>query len=236
MSIAGGLQLAIERGHALGCSAVQIFLKNQRQWAAPPLREADVRAFRAARQASGMRTVFAHASYLINLASPGSGRVAAGRQRLHRRARARGGAGAGLRGDPSRLASGRRDRGRPRSRRRGGGRGARRTRGYRVRVVLENTAGGGASIGRSFEELAALLPGCGRPARRRVLDTCHLFAAGYDLRSRRATGRPWRNQPRGRLSRVLAFHLNDAGRRWAPASIATRRSGGGGWACRRSGC
>ena len=50
MSIAGGLHLALERGHALGCFAVQIFVKNQRQWAAPPLRDDDVRAFRAARR------------------------------------------------------------------------------------------------------------------------------------------------------------------------------------------
>jgi deoxyribonuclease-4 len=73
MSIAGGLHLAIERGQALGCFAVQIFVKNQRQWAAPPLRDDDVRAFRAARRSSGVRSVFAHASYLINLASPDQG-------------------------------------------------------------------------------------------------------------------------------------------------------------------
>ena len=48
MSIAGGLHLALERGHALGCGAVQIFLKNQRQWAARPLTADDVRAFHAA--------------------------------------------------------------------------------------------------------------------------------------------------------------------------------------------
>jgi Xylose isomerase-like TIM barrel len=71
MSIAGGLWQALERGHALGCGAVQIFLKNQRQWAAPLLTPDDVRAFLAARQRTGIACVFAHASYLINLASPG---------------------------------------------------------------------------------------------------------------------------------------------------------------------
>src|SRR5712664_319653 len=70
MSIAGGLPLALERGHALGCHAVQIFLKNQRQWAARPLGDDEARAFRAARRATGIGAVFAHASYLINLASP----------------------------------------------------------------------------------------------------------------------------------------------------------------------
>ena len=71
MSIAGGLHLALERGHALGCGAVQIFLKNQRQWAARPLTGDEVRAFHAARRRTRIRHVFAHASYLINLAAPG---------------------------------------------------------------------------------------------------------------------------------------------------------------------
>jgi hypothetical protein len=70
MSIAGGLHRALERGAALGCSAVQIFLKNQRQWAARPMEQAEVRAFRRARRATGIRPVFAHSSYLINLCSP----------------------------------------------------------------------------------------------------------------------------------------------------------------------
>src|SRR5580765_9029771 len=70
MSIAGGLHLALERGRALGCFAVQIFVKNQRQWAARPLGDDETRAFRAARRSTGIASVFAHASYLINLASP----------------------------------------------------------------------------------------------------------------------------------------------------------------------
>ena len=70
MSIAGGLALALERGSDVGCGAVQLFLRNQRQWVAPPLRDTDVRAFAAARRATGIRWVFAHASYLINLAAP----------------------------------------------------------------------------------------------------------------------------------------------------------------------
>src|SRR6185369_17338528 len=70
MSIAGGLHLALERGHALGCGAVQIFVKNQRQWAARPMADDEVRAFRAARRTTGIPWAFAHGSYLVNLASP----------------------------------------------------------------------------------------------------------------------------------------------------------------------
>src|SRR5882724_9600655 len=70
MSIAGGLHLALERGREIGCGAVQIFLKNQRQWAAKPLVADEVRAFRAARRVTAIRHVFAHSSYLINLGNP----------------------------------------------------------------------------------------------------------------------------------------------------------------------
>ena len=70
MSIAGGLHHALERGRELGCGAVQIFLKNQRQWAAKPLGADEIRMFHAARRRTGIRRLFAHSSYLINLASP----------------------------------------------------------------------------------------------------------------------------------------------------------------------
>ena len=62
MSIAGGLHLALERGREVGCGAVQIFLKNQRQWAGPPLRDEAIRAFATARRRTGIRRVFAHSS------------------------------------------------------------------------------------------------------------------------------------------------------------------------------
>ena len=212
MSIAGGLHLALERGAALGCFAVQIFVKNQRQWAAPPLRDDDVRAFRAARRSSGVRSVFAHASYLINLASPD--RVAWQRAVSFftdelERAEALGLAcvaihpgshlGTGIEAGLDRVAEAVAE-------------VLRRTRGYRVRVALENTAGGGGSVGRTFGELGALLTrlqGAGRVGV--CVDTCHLFAAGYDLRS--AAGYEAAMEECARavgISRVLAFHLNDA--------------------------
>src|SRR2546426_2841831 len=72
MSIAGGLHRALERGRALDCGAVQLFLRNQRQWHARPMADAEVRAFHAARRQTGIRHVFAHASYLINLGAPRS--------------------------------------------------------------------------------------------------------------------------------------------------------------------
>jgi len=212
MSIAGGLHLALERGAALGCFAVQIFVKNQRQWAARPLGDDEARAFRAARRSTGVRAVFAHASYLINLASPDpiawERAVSFFTDELER-AEALGLScvaihpgshlGAGIEAGLDRVARAVRE-------------VLRRTRGYRVRVALENTAGGGGTLGRTFGELGALLTRLQGARRVGVcLDTCHLFAAGYDIRS--AAGYHAAMDECARevgMSRVLAFHLNDA--------------------------
>jgi deoxyribonuclease-4 len=212
MSIAGGLHLALERGRAVGCSVVQIFLRNQRQWTARPYTAGEVREFRTAWKASGIRTVFAHANYLINLATPVPAewhRAVDVFQDELERAEALGlpfvvihpgsHRGTGVEEGVRRVA-------------RAIDVLHRRTRGYRVRIVLENTAGAGASIGRSFEELAAVLAAVAEPERVGIcLDTCHLFAAGYDIRSAagyRATVERCRRLLG--LRRVRAFHLNDA--------------------------
>ena len=212
MSIAGGLHLAMERGRALGCGAVQIFLKNQRQWAARSLGGDEVRQFRAARRRAGIAPVFAHASYLINLACPDP---PAWRQAVDaftdelERAEALGlrcvvihpgshlgtGPVAGL----ARIAEAVCE-------------ALRRTRGYRVRIALENTAGAGGVLGRTFAELGTLLDRAGRPRRLGVcLDTCHLFVGGYDVRTPAGYAEAMTECARVvGLERVLAFHLNDA--------------------------
>ncbi len=212
MSIAGGLHLALTRGRDVGCSVVQIFLKNQRQWTARPYTDSEVREFRAAWKATGVRVVFAHANYLINLATPVAAEWRRAVDVFHdelERAEALGLPFVVIHPGSHRAA--------------GLDEGIRRVaraidvlhdrmRGERVRIVLENTAGGGATIGRSFEELAAVVGALREPDRVGVcLDTCHLFAAGYDIRTpdgyettigrcRRLLG----------LRRVRAFHLNDA--------------------------
>ncbi|MGH7372977.1 MAG: deoxyribonuclease IV [Candidatus Rokuibacteriota bacterium] len=212
MSIAGGLHLALARGRDVGCSVVQIFLKNQRQWTARPYADSEVREFRAAWKATGIRVVFAHASYLINLATPVPAEWRRAVDVFHdelERAEALGlpfvvihpgsHRGSGVEEGVRRVA-------------RAIDLLHERTRGHGVRIVLENTAGGGASIGRSFEELAAVVGAVRERDRVGVcLDTCHLFAAGYDIRSahgyRLTMARGLRLLGRGR---VRAFHLNDA--------------------------
>jgi deoxyribonuclease-4 len=212
VSIAGGLALAPPRGRQLGCGAIQIFVKNQRQWAAPPLAAADARAFRRARRHAGLRHAFAHGSYLVNLACPDP---AGWRQAVDtfidelRRAAMLGldalvihpgsHLGAGVASGLDAVA-------------RAIDEALRTTRGSRVKVALENTAGAGHVLGRTFSELRAILDRLGHPRRVGVcIDTCHLFVAGYDIRT-----------PAGYAlamaectdligaGRVLAFHLNDA--------------------------
>jgi len=206
MSIAGGLHLALERGRELGCGAVQIFLKNQRQWAAKPLTPDETRTFTEARRATAIRHVFAHSSYLINLGNPDPSlwaqAVTAFTDELER-AEALGLScvvihpgshmGAGLEAGLGRVTAALDE-------------SLARTAGYRVKVALENTAG------RTFGELATLIERAARPERIGVcLDTCHLFAAGYNIRTaagyRRAMGECEATIGR---RRVVAFHLNDA--------------------------
>ncbi len=212
MSIAGGLHRALERGRAVGCSVVQIFLKNQMQWKARPLTEADVRLWKAARRATGIRTAFAHASYLVNLGTPVDAEwrhaIAAFHDELER-AEALGlpfvvihpgsHKGAGLEAGLARVVAALHEL-------------TRRTAGYRVRIVLENTAGAGDTMGRTFGELAALLEGARAAERLGVcLDTCHLFAAGYDIRRRAGYERVMAECARELgVSTIRAFHLNDA--------------------------
>ena len=212
MSIAGGLYRALERGAALECGAVQIFLKNQRQWAARPLGADEIRDFAVARRATAIRHVFAHASYLINLAALDARQwrqaVDAFTDELER-AEALGlscvvihpgsHAGAGAEAGLARVTEALNE-------------VTRRTAGYRVKIALENTAGGGGTLGRSFAELAALLDRSARPERIGVcLDTCHLFVCGYDIRTNAgwAAAMSECGETCG-FGRVLAVHVNDA--------------------------
>jgi deoxyribonuclease-4 len=212
MSIAGGLHRALERGAELGCGAVQIFLKSHRQWASKPLDAEQVRAFRAARRRTGIRMVFAHASYLVNLANPTDApwrqavdfftdeleraeALELGWVVIHPGSHMGDGAGAGIARVVRALDE-----------------VVTRTAGYRVKVALENTAGAGHCIGNRLIDLGALLQRAARPERLGVcLDTCHLFAAGYDIRTAAGyTSVMNECQRHIGFDRVLAFHLNDA--------------------------
>jgi deoxyribonuclease IV len=213
MSIAGGMHLAFQRGKQVGCKTIQIFLKSSNQWKAKPLTEEDRKLFLQAHRKSGIDPVLAHDSYLINLASPDR---SLRRKSLHafmeemKRANYLGvpllimhpGAhmGAGIKAGVDRAANELRhalDSVEP-----------------PVAVLVENTAGQGSSIGSRLEQLAAILEQAGNPDRIGVcLDTCHAFAAGYDIRTEEGYDQTMRefDQLIG-LGKIRAFHLNDSKR------------------------
>lgn len=212
MSIAGGLALALERGKAVGCSVIQLFLKNQVQWRGRPLTEAEVSEFERTQETTGIRVAFAHATYLINLASPAEADWRRSVEAFHdelERAEALGlpfvvihpgsHKGSGLAAGLARVVAALDEL-------------CQRTRGWRVKICLENTAGAGNTVGKRFEELCVVLDGARYPERLGVcLDTCHLFAAGYDIRTRAGYAATMAECARTiGLQRLLAFHLNDA--------------------------
>lgn len=212
MSIAGGFDLAIERGLKVGCQTVQIFSKSNNQWAAPPIPESKAEQFKQAVRTSGIGPVFAHDAYLINVGSPDPQLHAKSKQALKvevERAAALGLAfvvmhpgshtGSGEEVALKKIAGtvawviGQ-------------------TIDSPVKILYENAAGQGSAVGHRFEHLAALLKGTGHPDRIGIcLDTCHLFAAGYDLRTKAAYEKTFSEFDRiVGLKHVEAIHLNDS--------------------------
>ncbi len=211
VSIAGGVENAPENGRRLRCQAIQIFTRGQRQWTAHPLRDESVRGFRAAMERTGIRGAIAHASYLFNLAGDGATlrRSREGLRDEWTRAEALGLSGLVLH-PGSHLGRGEQD---------GIGRiidsldaVEGRLPGGRARILIETTAGQGSNLGYRFEQIAAMLAGVRHPERFGVcLDTAHVFAAGYDIRTAEGLRSVLEEFDRVvGLDRLGAFHLNDS--------------------------
>lgn len=214
MSIAGGVDLAIARGVSIGCAAIQLFTKSNTQWAARPLPEEEVQRFRAERARHGNLPVVAHDSYLINLCSPDDllyeKSVDACLLELERCARLGietlvvhpgGHMGQGEDFAMRRLA-GAIDRIHDRVPESG------------ASIALETMAGQGTIIGHRFEQIAGIIALTRNPDRVGVcLDTCHVFAAGYDLRTPAAYAETVRAFA-GTIGfeRLRAVHVNDSKR------------------------
>ncbi len=214
MSIAGGLHRAVERLLQVGGESLQIFAKNQRQWKGADLDEATIARFREALADAGPIPVAVHDTYLVNLASPdealGKRSIEVFADELWRAERL--GArylvthpGSTVRGVPeeglARFILGL-------------DRAIQLSRTAEVEVLLENTAGQGTQIGSRFEEIAHILQASSHGHRLGVcLDTCHAFAAGYDLGSPAACGATFADFHRVvGLHRLKLFHLNDSKR------------------------
>jgi deoxyribonuclease IV len=211
-STAGGVWTALQRCRQIGGQACQIFVKNNMQWLGKPFPRAALASYAKELDVNGFACVFGHAGYLINLGAPPSKNRDLSLQSLtleielatslglpflvlHPGAHLGGGETEGIKqivaGLDEVFAA---------------------TRASHVRIALENTAGQGSCLGNRMEHLAAIFDRVKRPERLGVcLDTAHLFAAGYDIRT-----------PKGwdaaiaevgsliGLKQILAFHLNDS--------------------------
>jgi len=212
MSISGGLHKAFGHGERAGCEALQIFSKNQQQWRAKPLTEADIAMFKAEHQRCGAWPLAVHDSYLINLATPGDElwekSIAAFGEELercaalgipylvtHPGAHTGSGEDAGLRREADAL-----------------NRLFKEGVGGDVLVLLETTAGQGTCLGYRFEHLARLIELVEHQERLGIcVDTCHILAAGYDIRTPEAYTATFAEFDRlVGLDRIKVFHVNDS--------------------------
>ncbi len=215
LSIAKGFPRAIDEAEELGNNALQVFTHSPAVWRMKEITDEDARRFRDRRDASSVRYLVVHTMYLLNLASPDEAlyeRSVAGLIEEARRAGLLGAdalvthlgahVGSGAEAGIDRIVG-----------------ALDRTiestvwaESPGVRLLLENTAGSGTTIGASFDELAAILAGVADASRIGVcLDTCHALAAGYDLRSREAVDGTVRRFDRTiGLDRLEMIHLNDS--------------------------
>lgn len=212
MSIAGGIHLALERGVEAGCGVIQVFTQNASQWRGKAVSDVDALLFREKRAASGLNEVISHDIYLINLgAPPGEIRdksLAGFREELARCA------GLGITRIVMHPGAHTGD---------GEETGLRRiieafdqlfpaVPEYSGKILLEITAGQGSNVGYCFEHLRAIIDGSSFSDRFGVcFDTCHAFAAGYDIKSADGYRKTFDDFDRiiG-LDRLLAFHVNDS--------------------------
>jgi deoxyribonuclease-4 len=214
MSIAGGYYRAVDIAHQSRCDCVQLFTKNNNQWRAKPIGPEDVERFQGALAQHGIGHPTSHTSYLINLAAPDStlwirsiDAMVAEVQRAEVLGIPR------LVVHPGAYTSSSEEQGIERVAR-ALDEVHRQTPEVGCQILLETTAGQGSSLGCRFEHLADILARCQDPDRLAVcFDTCHVFAAGYPLATRREYLQTLRTFDRliG-LDRIRAFHLNDSKR------------------------
>lgn len=212
MSIAGGVGNALLDGKKVDCDAIQIFTKSSRQWAAKPYSKDEIDQFAENRKQTGIQTIIAHDSYLLNLGSPDAGllkrSVAAFIDEMERCetlgvtnliAHPGSHVGAGEAKGIKTIA-------------RSLDEIHKACPGYGVKITLEITAGQGSNLGYRFEQIGAIIDATEQGECLRVcFDTEHAFAAGYDIRTKEGYERTFAefNDAIG-LDRLAAFHLNDS--------------------------
>lgn len=212
MSVSGGVHTAVDRAASIGCTALQVFTKNNNQWNGKPFTENDIALYKQKITAAGISPVVSHDSYLINLCATHPDILKKSRgafiDELERCEQL---------GIPllnfhpgSHLGAGDEE-------------GIKKiceslniahdaTKDYKVKSVLEATAGQGTNVGYKFEHLRAIIDGVEKPERMAVcIDTCHVFAAGYDIATEKGYDETFKqfHEIVG-LDRLVAFHINDS--------------------------
>jgi deoxyribonuclease-4 len=215
MSTAGGIYQAFKRGQEAGCDSLLVFTKSNRQWAAKALTPEDIDQYRqAAAEYSHIHPVSVHMSYLINVASPDEVLWEKSYQAMKDEVERAGALDiASITFHPGSFMSGDET----------GGLGhiARALKRLlaetaatapRTTICLETMAGQGTNLGARFEHLASILQQVGPDNRLAVcFDTCHVFSAGYDIRTPEAYEATIAEFDRVvGLEKICCFHLNDS--------------------------
>lgn len=181
VSPAGGLDKAVERGSERGCRAIQIFNQSPRMWRPTAFGEEDFARFAQAQDDSEIEAVLIHAVYLLNCAS--DEREIADKSLTALTQSLRIGDAIGARAVVLHPGSAKAGAVAPAIARAGGVIAEALAESEHCPLHLENTAGAGGTLGRSFEELAQLVDAAGAPARLGLcLDSCHLLASGFEVR------------------------------------------------------
>lgn len=214
MSIAGGFDKAVDRAVLAGCESLQIFTKNSNQWRAKPIDEEQIALFASRLCDACIGPVVAHDSYLINLASPDNElwekSVEAFRVELERCEQL---SVPFLVTHPGSFVKATEEEGIERISR-ALNRIHEELPGYKVMALLETTAGQGSHIGHRFEQFARIAERVSAPERvGYCLDTCHIFAAGYEFRTEEGYAETMAafDSIVG-LDNLKAFHFNDSKR------------------------
>lgn len=212
MSVAGGVSRGLERAASIRIDAVQIFTKNNNRWFESPLKPEEVESFQRRAARFERRNLISHAAYLINVASPDEEVHKRSMDALYDelfRAEALGlswvvlhpgshigkGEEWGIKRVITSLNS-----------------VLERTRGFGVGILLETTAGQGSNLGYNFKQLALMRRKVAFPKRVGIcVDTCHIFAAGYDIRDLKSYKACIAELDKViGLAHVHALHLNDS--------------------------
>ena len=214
MSIAGGVHCAVERAASIGCTTMQIFVKNNNQWRGKKLTAEDIATYKKLLRESSVGPVVVHDTYLINLCATNKDILQKSRDALkdeldrcemlgveylnfHPGSHMGAGEEEGIKriSESLNLIHEQTD-------------------GYRVKSVIETTAGQGTAIGYRFEHLRRIIDLVEQQERMAVcVDTCHIFAAGYDIVTEAGYEQTFREfDSIVGLPRLVAFHVNDAKR------------------------